>query len=75
MGDDSPPNAGLAGASSFCFGEIPPEQVQRLEWAKFFEGYTIPTCVRVGWQPSTEKFESEREFFRAAVRRCCLQPA
>ena len=32
-----------------------------------FDGYTIPTKVRVGWYPGTERFESEGEFFRCMI--------
>lgn len=32
-----------------------------------FDGYTIPTRVRVGWYAGTPRFEAEGEFFRATV--------
>lgn len=32
-----------------------------------FGGYTIPTCVRIGWHFGTDRFESDGEFFRATV--------
>ena len=32
-----------------------------------FDGYTIPTQLRVGWYFGTERFESEGEFFRARI--------
>ena len=32
-----------------------------------FNGYTIPTRVRVGWYFGTDRFESEGEFFRATI--------
>jgi len=32
-----------------------------------FGGYTIPTCLRVGWHFGTDRFESEGEFFRVTV--------
>jgi hypothetical protein len=32
-----------------------------------FQGLTIPTRLRVGWWPGTERFEREGEFFRAEV--------
>ena len=32
-----------------------------------FDGYTIPTNVRIGWHFGTERFESEGEFFRATI--------
>lgn len=32
-----------------------------------FDGYTIPSRVRVGWYPGTERFEPEGEFFRGVV--------
>lgn len=31
------------------------------------EGYTVPTRLRIGWYPGTERFEAEGAFFRAAV--------
>ena len=33
-----------------------------------FEGYTIPTQLRVGWYFGTDRFESEGEFWRATIR-------
>ncbi|HZO91088.1 MAG TPA: DUF6544 family protein [Chthonomonadaceae bacterium] len=32
-----------------------------------FDGYTIPTQLRIGWYPGTERFESEGEFFRCQI--------
>lgn len=32
-----------------------------------FSGYTIPTQLRLGWYFGSERFESEGEFFRAAI--------
>ncbi|MDY6782263.1 MAG: DUF6544 family protein [Cyanobacteriota bacterium] len=32
-----------------------------------FSGYTIPTDVRVGWYFGSDRFETEGEFFRAAI--------
>jgi hypothetical protein len=32
-----------------------------------FNGYTIPTRIRVGWHFGTPRFESEGEFFRATI--------
>jgi hypothetical protein len=32
-----------------------------------FGGYTIPTCVRIGWHFGTDRFEPDGEFFRATV--------
>jgi hypothetical protein len=32
-----------------------------------FGGYTIPTCMRIGWHFGTEEFESEGEFFRVVI--------
>ena len=32
-----------------------------------FGGYTIPTCLRVGWYFGTPRFESEGEFFRVTI--------
>lgn len=38
-----------------------------VEEEKTFDGYTIPTRLRIGWYIGTERFESEGEFFRATV--------
>lgn len=38
-----------------------------LEEEGTFDGYTIPTRVRMGWYFGTERFESEGEFFRATI--------
>lgn len=32
-----------------------------------FEGYTIPTRMRLGWHFGTERYESEGEFFRVVI--------
>jgi hypothetical protein len=32
-----------------------------------FDGYTIPTRLRIGWHPGTDRFESEGEFFRVRI--------
>ena len=32
-----------------------------------FDGYTIPTRLRVGWHFGTDRFETEGEFFRAVI--------
>ena len=32
-----------------------------------FSGYTIPTRLRIGWYFGSDRFESEGEFFRAAI--------
>jgi len=32
-----------------------------------FDGYTIPTRLRVGWHLGSDRFESEGEFFRATI--------
>jgi hypothetical protein len=32
-----------------------------------FNGYTIPTRMRIGWHFGTEAFESEGEFFRVVI--------
>jgi len=32
-----------------------------------FDGYTIPSRLRVGWYFGTDRFESEGEFFRATI--------
>jgi len=34
-----------------------------------FQGLTIPTRVRIGWHPGTDRFEPEGEFFRAELGR------
>lgn len=38
-----------------------------IEEEKAFDGYTIPSRVRVGWFFGSDRFESEGEFFRAEV--------
>lgn len=38
-----------------------------LEEEDTFCGYTIPTCLRIGWYFGTERFESKGEFFRATI--------
>lgn len=37
------------------------------EEERTFQGYTIPSRVRVGWQFDTDRFASEGEFFRATI--------
>lgn len=32
-----------------------------------FDGYAIPTRIRIGWHFGSDRFESEGEFFRATV--------
>ena len=32
-----------------------------------FDGYTIPTRMRIGWYFGTERFEAEGEFFRVTI--------
>jgi hypothetical protein len=32
-----------------------------------FDGYTIPSRMRVGWHFGSERFESEGEFFRCTI--------
>lgn len=32
-----------------------------------FEGYTIPTRMRLGWHFGSERFETEGEFFRVTI--------
>lgn len=32
-----------------------------------FGGYTIPSCMRVGWSFATDRFESNGEFFRVTI--------
>jgi len=38
-----------------------------IEEEGIFSGYTIPTCLRVGWYFGSDRFESEGEFFRVTV--------
>jgi hypothetical protein len=38
-----------------------------IEQENTFEGYTIPTRLRIGWYVGTDRFELEGEFFRATV--------
>ncbi len=38
-----------------------------IEAEKTFDGYTIPTQVRIGWDYGSDRFEPEGEFFRAIV--------
>ena len=38
-----------------------------IEEEGYFNGYRIPTRLRVGWHFGTERFESEGEFFRAEI--------
>lgn len=33
-----------------------------------FQGYTVPTRMRVGWHFGTERFETEGEFFRVLIQ-------
>jgi len=42
-------------------------QGERAERA--FDGYTIPTRLRIGWYFGSERFESEGEFFRVTIDR------
>ena len=37
------------------------------EEERSFEGFTIPTKLRVGWYFGTDRFESEGEFFRCTI--------
>jgi len=46
----------------FPFGGVVDEE-------RTFEGYTIPSRLRVGWHFGSERFEREGEFFRATVDR------
>jgi hypothetical protein len=32
-----------------------------------FDGYTIPTRIRVAWYPGTERFDTVGEFFRCTI--------
>lgn len=38
-----------------------------IEGEATFDGYTIPTRLRIGWHFGTERFELEGEFFRAII--------
>lgn len=38
-----------------------------VEEERTFDGYTIPSRVRVGWYFGTERFEGEGEFFRCTI--------
>ena len=38
-----------------------------IEEEQTFDGYTIPTRLRVGWYFGTERFETEGEFFRVTL--------
>jgi len=38
-----------------------------------FDGYTIPTHLRVGWYFGSERFESEGEFFRCTIDKAIYQ--
>jgi len=38
-----------------------------VEAENMFDGYTIPTRLRIGWNFGTDRFESEGEFFRATI--------
>jgi hypothetical protein len=38
-----------------------------IEKESAFEGYTIPTCLRIGWYVGTDRFESEGEFIRVRI--------
>jgi len=38
-----------------------------------FDGYTIPTRLRVGWFFGSDRFESEGEFFRCAIDKAIYQ--
>jgi hypothetical protein len=38
-----------------------------VEDERSFQGYTIPSQLRVGWHPGSDRFESEGEFFRCRI--------
>jgi len=38
-----------------------------VEEERTFQGYTIPTRMRIGWHFGSAKFESEGEFFRVTI--------
>jgi hypothetical protein len=38
-----------------------------VEKEEAFDGYTIPTRIRVGWYAGSERFASEGEFFRVTI--------
>lgn len=58
------PEGGSFHAGSF--GAIAEEE-------RTFEGFTIPTKLRVGWYFGTERFEPEGEFFRCTVERATFR--
>lgn len=43
-----------------CFGGV-------VESEGTFMGYTIPTQLRIGWYPGTDRFAAEGEFFRVQI--------
>lgn len=44
-----------------------------LEDERTFDGYTIPTRVRVGWFFGSPRFEAEGEFFRATIEQAIFR--
>ncbi|MEG3940229.1 MULTISPECIES: DUF6920 family protein [unclassified Microcoleus] len=44
-----------------------------VEQSSTFDGYTIPTHLRVGWFLGSDRFESEGEFFRCAIDKAIYQ--
>jgi hypothetical protein len=34
---------------------------------KAFDGITIPSTLRIGWYFGSDRFETEREFFRVTI--------
>ncbi|HLM74104.1 MAG TPA: DUF6544 family protein, partial [Polyangiaceae bacterium] len=44
-----------------------------VEGERTFEGFTIPTKLRVGWHFGSERFESEGEFFRCEIEKATFR--
>ncbi len=44
-----------------------------VEGERTFEGFTIPTRLRVGWHFGSDRFESEGEFFRCEIERATFR--
>jgi hypothetical protein len=38
-----------------------------VEAEETFEGYTVPTRLRIGWHAGTDRFETDGEFFRVVI--------
>ena len=44
-----------------------------IEEERTFDGYTIPTRVRVGWYFGSPRFDAEGEFFRATIEQATFR--